>query len=229
MMITRLSSLRHDGPLEPAQPKARSIRDAQRSSARDEASLDVAARDAITMGAVVERALQRRFPRLGTDEVHDAVMDALLAEACQYGRHDWTSLEWRYVYRAAFCNASNMAASVCARESREQRWSAQSSEFASSGESPGQTTLERTAELRAACQTISQLLPDRKMQIVFGLWASGERDTAAFAAALDLKAASQADQRAMVRREKDRLRKYLRRSQAIAEVALNALRSVGVD
>lgn len=142
----------------------------------DGTSHDVGIADAIGMGGMVERSLQKRFPRLSSDDVHDAVIDALLAVTCRPGRNgEWAALEWRYVYRAAFCNASNMAASAKARERREQRWWAQLKDQAGSSDEG-----DRQATLETACQKISDALPDGRMRTVFRLWASGERAATTF-------------------------------------------------
>jgi hypothetical protein len=61
-------------------------------------------------------------------------------------------------------------------------------------------------------------LPDRTMRATFSLCASGERSTRVFAMAVGLHNVPSAAQRRQVKREKDRLFKYMRRNKAIQTI-----------
>jgi hypothetical protein len=81
---------------------------------------------------------------------------------------------------------------------------------------------DRQEKLRQACSRIHDLLLDERMRAVFCLWANGERHDA-FARHLDIYSMPISQQRAVIKREKDRLRKYLRRNPDIKTIAFEAL------
>jgi hypothetical protein len=175
--------------------------------------------EAMAAAGKIERSLERRFPRLLPDEVHDAVIDALVTWWCS-SPNEPTSIDCRRVYRAALCNAINLARSSTARETRERRWCyAQERQTNCESSDNDRDTLLTTVRSR-----IHHILPDYRMKVVFGLWADGERRNAEFALRLGIHTLPLRDQRTIVKREKDRLRKYLQRSPAIKRIARDTIR-----
>jgi hypothetical protein len=56
------------------------------------------------------------------------------------------------------------------------------------------------------------------MQVIFRLYARGERSTSVFAAALGVERLPLMEQRRLIKREKDRLLKLLHRNYAVREI-----------
>jgi hypothetical protein len=158
---------------------------------------------AVAAFACVGPSLQKQFPLLTPDEIEDMLADALRDWVMQGGRTEPRA----FLARAAWRNARDLVRNQqsCAR--RDSEW-----EMARRSWLPQQPqTRERQRAAHHAVVKICQVLPDARMKVVFRLRAQGEKRTAVYTRALGLGYLAGAQQVRVVKREKDRLDKWLLR------------------
>ncbi len=154
---------------------------------------------------VVVRRLARRFPHAPNDLRIDATEDALLEYLARPERFDPSRMVPLdgYLFCAACRNLINYLDSERRRKARERQYVEQAvpKTFPSSVSS---------SEIRTE-QLIAATSPNSAERGAMKLWLNGERSTAAFAKALGFVNLSAAQQRAQVKRFKDRVIKRLTR------------------
>lgn len=146
-------------------------------------------------------ALRSAFPHLSSDAVQDSITDAILE---WHRDHPAKAIPGHFLKVAAWRNAANAAASERARLARESAWAA--AELNTSGET-GVVPTTRSI----AVPGIEARLRDERMRVTFRLLMLGERRTEAFAQALGLSDLPPPVRLRIVRREKDRTRRFVRR------------------
>jgi hypothetical protein len=173
------------------------------------------ARRLVSEAVRLTKPLGAAFPCLDTELVEDAIsqslielMDAVPAPADANLRS--------FLYRAAWRNLHDISKSERARKERERAW-------ARDGESTTTVSEEDFDRLRQAIAQIQELLPDDRLRKVFALRAGGERRTSVYADALGIELGEAANAAVVVKREKDRLDKHLRRDVRIRRIAGAAL------
>jgi two-component system, chemotaxis family, chemotaxis protein CheY len=165
--------------------------------------------------------LARSYPALGLDRAWDVVIDTMLAMSRSARNTVAPPSAGAVLYLARF-RAQNVIASDQARRRRETRWAAETSHTAS-----GSDGTDRRAKLAALVRDIVDMLPDDRCRDVFIVWLSGERELSAFTRVLGIDQLPVTERRQIVRREKDRLRKCLRRDQRIRSAAEELRRALG--
>jgi len=182
----------------------------------DDAWCDTDLSAAVSIGEALLPVLHRKFPVPDDGLIYDAIVDAILE-----WHHARRSIDDRpseaYLFNAAKRNAINAVKAENARQMRERRWCRESMNTNTV------STLDDRGRLVHAVRAIDRLLGDDRMRAVFRLVARGERKTAAFAEVLGLDHLPVREQRREVKREKDRLWKYVRRNTRIAAIARRAL------
>jgi hypothetical protein len=113
---------------------------------------------------------------------------------------------------------ANHVKSERARKKRERAWHFQTLGSCTASEDTESSSHE------PIITAIERMLPDAELRVTFQLMAKGERRTVAFARELRLSHLPVQQQKLQVKRVKDRLMKYLRRSNLARQLAENALR-----
>lgn len=178
--------------------------------------LDDALRERIAAKEHVIRSLTRAFPVLGADAAEDAFMAAIREwrARARPGEvapplHQFRLMAWR--------RARDIAKSERARKEREAEW--QSLRPPCQGiYSTGEIAECRQRVAESVCEVILALLPDERMREIFRLRSKGDPSWASFAEALGIQGMPPEQQRLEIEREKDRFRKFVRRSSAIQRV-----------
>ena len=202
------------------------------SHAAPGAARDSAISESLATGERLMVRLCRRFPYLSLDTLHDAVTDAVI-EWHLVGEHS-DAIDPGRLYLAASRNAVNSIRSDAARKRRETAWQRTqlrqleppgppgvSFPESRSPDSPASPSLV-DRPLAAVIASIDSQLLDERMRTVFRLCTHGSRDTRIFAAALNISQLPPEEQRRIVKREKDRLKKYLQRTHATRELVAAA-------
>lgn len=171
-------------------------------------SADRIAESAMAIIDTLMPRLQQQFPVLTEDQIRDAGIDAILDHLI-----DWQSgqgyPEHRSLYRDTWRNCADMVDADFRRKAREHAWCE-----ANYHNSVDIRTTWLHRNLPQLLNEIANLMHDDAMRATFTCWFAGERSTRVYANALglgDLAAELQQDE---VQRHKDRLRKFLRRSDA---------------
>ncbi|GBD14702.1 hypothetical protein HRbin25_00583 [bacterium HR25] len=160
------------------------------------------------------RRLRARFPQADEDTVHDAVVEAIMSYVKNPSRFDpGRSSLLTYLTMVARGDLLN----ALAKEARRQRRLV-SLESVAQGGQPGNIMVdapgdgpEGSLEASRSLRYLLEHLPDPTDRQVLGLMLRGERRTEPYARVLGLGDLSLPQQRAAVKRHKDRLKKRMRR------------------
>lgn len=162
--------------------------------------------------SVVRRLSSRREFRLTDPQfLDDGVLDAIIELVAQPGGYNpaLSRTLLRHLEMAAERNVRNLLRSVRRRRERERKAAKSAVELAS----PVGNALQADQDRRQAHDRDDALalLPDPTDRAVLDLMLRGERRTAAFAHVLGIAALPVPEQRRVVKRVKDRIRKVLER------------------
>ena len=155
----------------------------------------------------------RRFPHTDEQIIYDGIIDAIL-EYCEnpasYSQSGKVPLD-RYLSTASRRNVSNLLKGEQRRKRREKKAGERRSlvvAFDPAARSLEQEDLQRVEERRSA---MMETLKEAKDKEILCLWLDGVRDSAAYAVILKIEHLSVPDQRKEVKRQKDRILRFLRR------------------
>lgn len=154
------------------------------------------------------RRLEAAFPRAALELAESAFVDTVLELHEAPDHPNALTASWPVVYVRCWRRLRALVRSERARREREARWAA---EHQATVSPPDDLAGQRAALSADLIGRVRGLLPDSRMRITFDLWLEGERETAVYAKALGLEALPVAEQRPAVKRERDRLRVFLRR------------------
>lgn len=167
--------------------------------------------------------LRQAFPQAPPDAAEMAFTDTVLELREADGEPDALTAPWPLVRVRCWRRLRALVRSERARREREGRWA----ETQRQEVPPRDLVAEQRAEAMAGMAIrIRESLLDDRMRITFDLWLEGERETEVYAAALGLEALPVAEQRRAVKRERDRLTKFLNRQPTTGK-ALRELRDEG--
>lgn len=154
------------------------------------------------------RRVLAAFPRTPPDVAESAFADTVLELHQAADPPDALTAPWAVVYARCWRRLRAVVRSERARREREARWVA---EHQAPVSLPDDLAGKRAALGADLVGRVRGLLPDSRMRITFDLWLEGERDTQVYARAFGITATSVAERRREVKRERDRLRVFLRR------------------
>lgn len=163
-----------------------------------------------TVGDVLFRKLQMKYPRQDPDLVRDAAWDAIRGYMEQPGAFDPSKRGLiGYLQMAAEGDLLNAMAKVRRRRRREDL--VDPVELALLGGKKGQEELEARMDAARFGPQLARLFPDRADREAIELIVEGERSMAAFVEVWGFGKLPVEQQRKEVKRGKDRLRKALER------------------
>jgi RNA polymerase sigma-70 factor, ECF subfamily len=162
----------------------------------------------------LQEEMARRFPRADEQLLSDGVIEALLdycASPDQFGPGNGVPLD-RFLAAAAWRNVSNLLVGEGRRKRREKKAGSKNRE-ADVALDPAARNIRREEQERADEQQAALLavLDDPRDKEVLLLWLQGVRETAAYVRALNIGDLPLEEQRAQVKRRKDRVLRRLRR------------------
>jgi hypothetical protein len=160
--------------------------------------------------------LRQAFPQAAPDAAETAFTDIVLELHEADGEPDALTAPWPLVRVRCWRRLRALVRSERARRVREARWAGTQRQEVPPRDLVAEQRAEAMAEM---ADQIRESLMDDRMRTTFDLWLEGERETEVYAAALGLEALPVAEQRRAVKREKDRLRVFLRRKEHTQRVA----------
>jgi hypothetical protein len=163
---------------------------------------------------VLQEEMARRFPRADEQVVSDGVIDAVLdycASPDQFDPGKDVPLD-RFLSTAAWRNVGNLLVGEGRRKRREKKAGAKKREEDVALD-PAARIIQREEEERADQQqaTLLAALRDSTDKEIMAMRLRGVRDTAEYARVLNISHLPTQDQREEVKRQKDRITRYLRR------------------
>jgi CheY-like chemotaxis protein len=166
---------------------------------------------ALIVSSRVALRLARVFPDLGYDRCVDAANDIVLQLLLR--RMDASEIGADAMYRMAWRRARDLIIGERARKRREARWAMEAR-----AQQDG-IDYEACRRLNRVCDVVLGQLPDDDSRITFLLWLQGERRTDRYAVALGLERIRGTEATATVKRQKDRVKKLIARSERIRDAA----------
>lgn len=163
------------------------------------------------------------FPQAPPETAETAFTDTVLELHKASGEPDALSAPWSLIRVRCWRRLRALVRSERARQEREGRWAETQRREAPLRDLAAE---QRAEVLAGLADQIRESLLDERMRITFDLWLEGERETAVYAEALGLEALPVAEQRRAVKRERDRLRVFLRRRVEAQNTVLGRLESV---